>query len=74
MPELSTLVLAIVMCPIPFYRTSNEQENYFLDIEPTQMNSTIGNPTQIPYFLMRTNGHQTLNLVVPITSCTKITY
>ena len=48
-----------VMGRTPFYRTSNELERHFLNIERTQTCSSIGDRTQTPEFWLRTNGHQT---------------
>ena len=46
----------------PFYRTSNELEHHFLNIERTQTCSPFGNRTQTPYFWLQTIELQTIEL------------
>ena len=48
-----------------FYQTSNELEQHFLNIERTQVCSSIGDWTLTPYFWLRTNRQWTSNLIEP---------
>ena len=47
----------------PFYRTLNELEHHFLNIERTRMCSSIGDWTRTPYFCFRMLEHETSNLI-----------
>ena len=53
----------VVMGQTPFYRTSNEPEHHFLNIEQTQTCSSIGDWTRTPYFWLWTIKHRTSNTV-----------
>ena len=47
----------------PYYRTSNELEHHFSNIEWTRTCSSIGDRTGTPYFWLRTIEHRTSNLI-----------
>ena len=53
----------LVMCRTPFFRTSNELEHHFSNIERTRTCSSIGDRTRTPYFWLRTIEHRTSNIV-----------
>ena len=53
----------LVMGRIPFYRTSNELEHYFSNIERTRTCSFVDDRTRTPYFWLRTIEHRTSNLL-----------
>ena len=53
----------VVMGRTPFYRTSNELEHHFSNIERTRTCSCIGDRTRTLYFWLRTNEHRTSNLI-----------
>ena len=42
----------------PFYRTSNELEHHFSNIERTRTCSSIGDRTQIPYFWLQMSNFE----------------
>ena len=55
-----------MMGQTPFYRSLNKLEHHFLNIERTQLCSSIGDRgdrTRSPYFWLRTIEHRTLNLI-----------
>ena len=56
--------IEIVMGWTPFYRTSNELEHHFSNIEWTRTCSSIGDRTGTPYFWLRTIEHRTSNLMM----------
>ena len=58
----SFLIQHLVMGQTPFYRTLNELELHFMNIERTQTCSSIDDQRQTPKFWLRANGHRTLNL------------
>ena len=53
----------LVIRRTPFYRTSNEVEHYFSNIEQTWTNSSTGDRTLIAYFWLRTIEQWTSNLI-----------
>ena len=56
-------VKRLVMGPTPFYRTSNELEHHFWNIEQTRTCSSIGDRTGTPYFWLWTIEHRPSNLI-----------
>ena len=53
----------LVMGRTPFYRTLNELEHHFSNIERTRTCSSIGDRTRTPYFWLRTVEYRTSNLI-----------
>ena len=53
----------LVMCQTSFYRTSNQLEHNFSNIERTLTCSSVGDGTRTPYFWLRTIEHRTSNLI-----------